>query len=229
VQTHRAQEKERLDAHSAMTEYTFAVKAGVDVHVHVQLDDTSTIARALISHGAGQISFQTLSPCNKDLPMTLYEGDEHLALVEHADLNFDGFEDLKVLQYVNDHLGKSLFCIYLWDDRIGQFREEPQLFGNPEPDPKNKRIFFHEEYFGGVYIDKTCIWRGSKLLLIAEKGLLSGSSKADCRFTSFCSRLLNGKMQRIEKPTVCGDGPIEEVSCPSTVPALGKQLPRAKR
>lgn len=147
--------------------------------------------------------------------MTLYEGDEQLALVGHADFNFDGFEDLKVLQYVNDHLGKSLFCVYLWDNRAGQFREERQLFGTSEPDPKNKTIVTHDEYFGGPYIDETYVWRGPKLLLIATKGLLSGSSKPDCGFTSFCSRLVNGKMRRIEKPTVCREGSIEEVSCPA--------------
>lgn len=229
MQTLLAQEKNRLDPHSAMTEYTFPVKSGMDVHVHVQLDDTTTITGALISHGTDRTPFQTLSPCNKDLPMTLYEGDEQLALVEHADLNFDGFEDLKVLQYVNDHLGKSAFCVYLWDNRSGHFREEPQLFGNPQPDPKNKTIFTHEDYFGGVYTDNTYVWNGAKLLLIATKGLVSGSSKTDCGFTSFCSKLVNGKMRGIDKPTACGDGSIEEVSCATTVPSPRKHPPKAKR
>ena len=229
LQTTLAQEKKRLAPKSAMTDYTFRVTAGMEVHVHVQLDDTSTITGASISRGTERAPFQTLSTCNKDLPMTLYEGDEQLALVRHADSNFDGFEDLEVLQYVNDHLGKSAFCVYLWDNGTSQFREEPQLFGNPQPDPKNKTIFTHDDYFGGVYTDNTYVWSGVKLLLIATKGLVSGSSIPDCGFTSFCSKLINGKMRGIDRPTACGDGPIEEVTCPASAPAARKPPPRAKQ
>ena len=32
--------------------------------------------------------------------MRLLEGDEKLGLVRHADFNFDGYEDLELLQYV---------------------------------------------------------------------------------------------------------------------------------
>jgi hypothetical protein len=124
--------------------------------------------------------------------MTLYEGDEHLALV-------------------------------------GQFREEPQLFGNPQPDPRNQTIFTHDDSFGGVYTDNTYIWSGVKLLLIATKGLVSGSSKPDCGFTSFCSKFINGKMKGIDKPTACGDGPIEEVTCPASAPTARRPPPGAKQ
>ena len=58
--------------------------------------------------------------------MQLLEGDQKLVLVRHADYNFDGYEDLELLQYVNDHLGKSLFCVYLWDDKAGLFRHDQQ-------------------------------------------------------------------------------------------------------
>ena len=123
------------------------------------------------------------------------------------------------MQYVNDHLGKSAFCVYLWDNARGRFREEPQLFGNPQPDPTSKTIFTHDDYFGGVHTENTYIWSGAKLQVIATKGLGSGSSKPECGFTSFCSKLIAGKMQGVDKPTACGDGPIEEVPCPTSLRA----------
>jgi hypothetical protein len=43
------------------------------------------------------------------------------------------------------------------------------------------------------------------------------------------SKLINGKMQGVDKPTACGDSPIEEVSCPASVTSPRKQRPRAKR
>jgi hypothetical protein len=146
--------------------------------------------------GTDRVPFQTLSPCNKELPLTLYEGDDRLRLVRHADFNFDGFEDLETLQYVNDHLAKSAFCVYLWDNGSGRFREEPQLLGNPHPDPKNKTIFTHDEYAGGLYTDSTYVWNGAKLRLIATRGLLLGSRKPECGFTSFCSQKWKDKARR---------------------------------
>lgn len=216
-----AQLKKRLDPKSAVTDYTFSIRPGMDVSVHVTLDATSTIIGTSISHSGEHVPFQEFLPCNKALPMQLYEGDEDLALVAHADLNFDGYEDLKVLQYFNDHLGKSLFCVYLWDDRTGRFREEPTLsgLGNFTADPKSKTISAHEDYFGGVYKDSTWAWRGPKLVLISESGLVSGSENPDCGFTFYCNRLVNGKMRElINKPTVCGNQSGEQLVCPESVP-----------
>lgn len=116
LQTTLAQEKKRLAPKSAMTDYTFRLAAGMEVHVHVQLDDTSTITGASISRGTERVPFQTVSTC-----------------------------------------------------------------------------------------------------------------KPDCGFTSFCSKLINGKWRGIDRPTACGDGPIEEVTCPASAPAARKPPPRAKQ
>jgi hypothetical protein len=209
-----------LDPKLAVTDYTFAVKTGTEVRVHVKLDATSKIIGTSISHNGEQVPFQEFSPCSQ-APMQLYEGDEDLELVAHADYNFDGFEDLKILQDFNPHLAKSLFCIYLWDDRAGRFREQPLLsqIGNPWPDPKNKTISAHEDYVGGSYRDSTYVWRGTKLVMISESGVVSGSENPDCGFTFYCSRLVNGRTrQLIDKPIACGNQPDERLECPESVP-----------
>jgi len=149
--------------------------------------------------------------------MQLLEGDEKLALVRHADFNFDGYEDLELLQYMNDHLGKSLFCVYLWDERTGRFRYEPQLFiADPVPHPETRTITSHSDYQGGPYTDSTYEWHGTKLVLLAGGGITYGSKDARCGFTSFYHRLVNGKMRTIvEKPTACSGNPVEAVDCPA--------------
>jgi hypothetical protein len=217
-----AQLKKPLDPNSALTQYSFSIRKDLEVNVRVKLDATSTINGLSISRGGEKVPFQELPPCNDSLRMQLYEGDEALELVAHADLNFDGFEDLKVLQYINDHLGKSLYCVYLWDNGTGRFREEPTLsqIGNFTPDPQAKIISAHEDYFGGVYKDSTWMWNGGKLVLIAESGLLSGSDKRDCGFTFYCNRRINGRMRSlVEKPYGCEIQPDVQLDCPaSSVP-----------
>lgn len=122
----------------------------------VEVDSTSTVTGVSVFHEGQRSPFQTLSSCNIDLPMQLLEGDEQLALVNHADFNFDGNEDLQLLQYVNDHLGKSLFCVYLWDDKTDHFRYEPQLFiADPIPHPETRTITSHNDYQGGPFTDST--------------------------------------------------------------------------
>lgn len=53
-----AQEKKRLDSHAAMTEYSFYVKAGREIRVHVQLDDTGTITETFISMAPTELRFK---------------------------------------------------------------------------------------------------------------------------------------------------------------------------
>ena len=214
-----AQLKKPLDPNSAQTNYSFRVRSGADAfYFHVAVDASSTLTGVSISHEGQRDPFQTLSSCSKDLPMQLLEGDEELALVRHADFNFDGYEDLELLQYVNDHLGKSLFCVYLWDERTGRFRYEPQLFiADPIPHPETRTVTSHSDYQGGPYTDSTYEWHSAKLALLAESGITYGSKDAQCGFTSFCQRLVNGKMRTIvEKPTACSGNPVETVDCPAS-------------
>ena len=89
-----AQSKKPLDPNSAQTDYSFRVRPGVDaLFFHVEVEASSTVTGVSVSHERQRNPFQTLSSCSKDLPMQLLEGDEKLALVRHADFNFDGYEE----------------------------------------------------------------------------------------------------------------------------------------
>src|ERR1700694_4822377 len=75
---------------------------------------------------------------------------------------------------------------------------------NPEPHPATKTITVHQDYFGGVYQDRTYRWNGAKIELVEENGNTNGSEDPDCGFTSYCSRLINGEMViTAEKPSGC--------------------------
>jgi hypothetical protein len=217
-----SQLKKPLDPTVAQRKYSFRIRPGAEaLSFRVEVDSTSTVIGVSVFHEGQRGPFQTLSSCNKDLPMQLLEGDEQLALVKHADFNFDGNEDLQLLQYVNDHLGKSLFCVYLWDDKTGLFRYEPQLFiADPIPHPETRTITSHSDYQGGPFTDSTYQWRGTKLVLLAESGTSYGSKDPQCVFTNFCRKLVNGKMRTIaEKPTACSGNPIDILDCPTSTSA----------
>ncbi len=49
-------------------------------------------------------------------------------LINHADLKFDGFEDLELLQNYIPHLDKKLYCIYLWENKAGPAIAIPKSF-----------------------------------------------------------------------------------------------------
>src|SRR6185436_18125770 len=84
------------------------------------------------------------------------------------------FEDVQLLQYYVPHLGKSLYCIYTWNERDGRFRYAPEIpETDPLPDPQSKTITVHEDWFGGVYSDSTYRWNGGKMELIEQHGTVS--------------------------------------------------------
>lgn len=53
--------------------------------------------------------FQTLPTCTAPPGDQLTEDEVGLELLKHADLNFDGFEDLELLVYYLPHLDKKLY------------------------------------------------------------------------------------------------------------------------
>lgn len=203
------QSKKKLDPKLARTRYSFSIHDGAPpLRFRVQVDDSSTITGVQVFQSSSATPFQTLPARDKNLPMQLFEGDEQLALVEHGDFNFDGYEDVELLQYVNDHLGKKVFCVYLWDPAAGRFHYEPQLFiADPVPHSDTKTITSHAEYFGGEHIDSTYRWEGAKLVLVSESGLIRGP-KVDCGFVEYSRGMINNKMQTLdEKYTDCDEKP----------------------
>lgn len=214
-----------LDSSKAKTNYSFPLKAGsVPFHFMVQLDGTSTITGVQVFRPGDSAPFQTLPACKAadGLTMELNEYDDERELLKHQDLNFDGFEDIQLLQYYVPHLGKSIYCIYTWNPREGSFRHAPEIPDmDPIAHPENKTITVHNDLFGGVFIDSTYRLSNGKSQLVVENGRVSGSSRADCGFTDYCSRLINGKMvTTVSRPSACEHDEPAAVVCPSIIPTL---------
>jgi hypothetical protein len=222
-----------LDPAKAKTRYSFAVRSGEDpLRFEVQVNSSSTITGVEVFRSGQSDPFQVLPACkrNDDLTMQLTEYDDERELLKHQDLNFDGYEDVELLQYYVPHLGKSLFCIYVWNAKGDRFTEAPEI---PDTDPvahaDTRTISVHEDFFGGVFTDSIYKWSGSKLGLILESGRLYGSDKPTCGFTDFCRQLINGKLvDTALRPSGCGDIPDRQLICPA-VTSKNQQLKRSQR
>jgi hypothetical protein len=230
----RAQQLKPLDSKSAKTEYSFAVRAGrPPLAIRAQIGENGKVGGALVFREGDPTAFQTLSSCQPDLVMELFQGDEDMVLVGHADFNFDGYEDLKLLQFYHPHLGKSIFCVYLWDEKAGRFRYEPQIPSpDPIPHPENKTITTHNEYFGGTHSDSVYVWIAGKVTEIATWGLSNEGDtlgRSKCPWTTYCDKRINGKMRTVTlKETGCDDTAPEEVTCTPQLRVVNAVKPRPK-
>ncbi|MEO8371911.1 MAG: hypothetical protein ABI806_22180 [Candidatus Solibacter sp.] len=123
------------------------------------------------------------------------------------------------MQYYHHHLGKSIFCVYLWDEKASKFRYEPQIpMPDPVPHAESKTITTHDERMGGTSADAVYVWSGNKIIEIAEWGLANDfgmvGANANCPWTAWCSKRINGKMRRVAmKSTGCNDTAQAPVQC----------------
>jgi len=215
----------------AKTDYSFPLKTGsAPFHFTIQLDSSSTVTGFLVFRPGELSAFQTVPACKvaDGLTMELNEYDEERELLVHQDLNFDGFEDVELLQYFVPHLATSIYCVYTWSAQEGRFRYAPEIPNtNPIANPANKTITMHQDYFGGVFIDRTYRLSNGKPQLVVENGRVSGSSRADCGFTDYCSRLVNRKMvTTVQIPSTCDHDEPAALVCPSIVPTLPSAQPK---
>ncbi len=216
-----------LDPNNARISYSFSLRAGMKpFRFQVQLDKNSTITGVAVFSQADSIPFETLPACeDKGLTMELNEYDKDRELLKHADLNFDGFDDVQLLQFYHPHLGKSIYCIYTWDERNARFRYAPEIPAiDPIAHPRNRTITVHEEWFGGVYTNSTYRWKAAKLELICESGRLTAMRNPRCGFTDFCSMLIHGKMViTAEKASGCDNKDDIPLICPAPKHAATKR------
>ena len=210
-----------LNPENARLNYFFSVRPGEKpFRFKVNLDKTLTVTGVSVFRDGDSSPFQTLSACNSDLKDQLTEYDESSEFLRHADLNFDGFEDLKLLIYYAPHLGKRVECIYLWDTKTGHFRYSPEVSDlvDPVAHPENKTISSWEDWMGGAYESSTYRWAGVKLELIEQYGLYGDwGSQTDkqCGFSFTCRRLVNGEMvTTLEKPVCTPDEMDKLADCP---------------
>ena len=216
----RCQQPRPLDSNTAKTEYSFAVRPGrAPLTIRVEIGTSGKIGDALVFHEGDPTPIQRLASCEPDLAMELYQGDDDKVLVEQADFNFDGYDDLRLLQFYHPHLGKSIFCVYLWDEKTSKFRYDPQI---PMPDPiphsESKTITTHNEYMGGTWSDSVYVWSEAKVIPIAEWGLANDAgmtgANVNCPWTAWCAKRINGKMRSVAmKSTGCNDTEPVPVKC----------------
>src|SRR5262249_51328657 len=117
---------------------------------------------------------------------------------------------------------KAIYCIYAWNPKGGAFRHASEIPDtDPVAHPENKTITVHEDFFGGVFIDRTYRLINGRAQLVVENARVSGSNCADCGFTDYCSWLINGKMvTTVLRPFGCEHDEPTAVVCPSIVPVL---------
>jgi len=210
---------------------SFPIKAGGPVfRFKVGLNKAGRVTGISVFHAEDSAPFQTLPRCALiDIPEPVSEEWEAYGtsqLLTHADLNFDGFEDLELLTYDIPHLDKKMYCIYLWDNKAGRFRYSnaiSELAVNPVPNSASKTILMHEDWQGGLWTESTYRWNGAKPELIEQNSLsgdgsLQGNQK--CGFIFTCSRLVDGTMIITLEKRICSPkDPLPDCPASGSPPA----------
>jgi hypothetical protein len=187
-------------------------KAGYISGISIFAADQSQPMQTLASCGVGDETYAEFQKQTDD------------PLLKHADLNFDGFEDIELLYDYVPHLDKQLYCIYLWDAKAGRFRysqDVTNIATNIEAHPDDRTITTHEDWMFGPWQDSTYRWRAGKLILVEQVSLLGSWSPSEgqkgCGFTYTCSRLIRGKMIDTLKKQICAPDEMDDLpACPAT-------------
>lgn len=226
-----AQERPKpLDSNDSRLNFSFTPHAGdKPLHLKVKLNRKGTITGVTVFREGEPYPLQTLHSCHDfpDQVDTNWRASEVSQLVVHADLDFDGFEDLELLQNYVPHLDKKLYCIFLWDSKAGQFaysKELTEIATNLEPHPESKTLGVREDWQGGPWQESTYRWNEGKLELIEQTSLLGDWSQQNdkvCGFTFSCSRLIRGKMAETLTKPICAP---EEMSDLPRCPAAGSSM-----
>jgi hypothetical protein len=231
VTTHN--ESKQLDPNDPRLTFSFPIQpGGKPFRFKVEIDNTGEVTGVSVFREDDSSPLQRLPACGSvglPNPVTDYWDVYGTSmLLKHADLNFDGFEDLELLQIYIPHLDKKIYCFFLWDNKAKLFRysnELAELSLNPEPHPKNKTLTTHEDWQGGPWQESTYRWNGGKLEMIEQDGLYGDWSlqqEGKCGFTFTCKRLVNGEMViTLEKPVCTSEEMNNLPECPaaSTPPA----------
>lgn len=215
-----------LDPNDPRLTFSFPIKkGGSPMQFKVNLDKSGAITGVSVLRSGQTEPFQTLPACENLLGQVDegWEDYELSKLVTHADFNFDGFEDLELLQYYDEHLDKKLYCIFLWDDKAGRFAyssELTEISTNLETHPENKTLTASEDWQGGAFQNSTYRWNSGKLELIEQDSLLGDwgltPDKGKCAFEFTCSRLINGKMTKTLGKNICTQEEMDNLpNCPA--------------
>ncbi|HME57422.1 MAG TPA: hypothetical protein VKF63_03730 [Terracidiphilus sp.] len=225
ITTHN--EPKPLDPNDPRLTFSFPIQpGGKSFRFKVEIDNTGEVTGVSVFREDDSSPFQKLPACGSvglPNPVTDYWDVYGTSmLLKHADLNFDGFEDLELLQYYIPHLGKKSYCIFLWDNKAKLFRysnELAELSLNPVPHPENKTLTTREDWQGGASQESTYRWNSGKLEMIEQDSLLgdwSQQTDKQCGFTFTCNRLVNGEMvTTLEKPVCTSEEMNNLPECPA--------------
>ena len=174
----RAQQDEPkpLKPNDPRLNFSFAVSPDAQpFRFHVDLDRKGTIEGVSAYRRGETTPFQTLSSCGSfpDQIDTQWGWGDFTVLIAHADFNFDGYQDLELMQNYIPHLDTKVYCIFLWDNHAHLFRYSKELSDqgvNLEPDPKSKTLHARQDWMGGRGEDRTYRWTGEHLELIEVQG-----------------------------------------------------------
>jgi hypothetical protein len=191
IRSSRYEQVETPRPSKAKREYSFPLQSGGrSFDFHVQVDKTSTVTAVSIFRDGESAPFQSLPVWDPILSEQLTEYDENLELLKHADLNFDGFEDIELLIYGQQATWiRSSIASVDGIARQGDFALNPDLTDmavNMEAYPESKALSSHEDWFGGPWQDSTNRWNDGKLELIEQRSLLgdwSLESEKECGFS----------------------------------------------
>jgi len=215
-----------LDPNDPRLTFTFPIQpGGKPGKFQVQVNKAGEIAGVLVFRVESDIApLQRFAGCSKNPDQWTTDTPDYdfPELLRHADLNFDGFEDIELVQNFSEHLGKGVYCIYLWDHRAGRYRYAPQVTDeigvNPEPHPDNRTITTHEDWMGGSLRDSAYQWKREKLELTEQSSLLgdwSVQKDGQCGFTFTCRSLVKGKLVNTLNKSICTTDDMENLpDCP---------------
>lgn len=212
-----------LDPNDPRLTFSFPIHTeGKPFRDKVELDKATGAIAGLSVFGEGDTRpLQTLTACtDAGLGEYVTETWDDFSLSEilmHEDLNFDGYQDLELVQNLNPRID----CIYLWDNQTGRFQFSKELSAislRLDAHPENQTLTTFS-YWGGPWEESTYRWNHGKLEQIASSSLLGDWSNATserCGFTFTCSSLVNGKMVTTLEKFVCTEEEKDNLpDCPA--------------
>jgi len=167
------------------TEYKFRLsEQGPDLVFRVALDKDSVPKSVSVFHAGESAPFQTMENCAYS-SVEVFPTDRYpdLDLLQTADFNFDGYQDLMMVGYANaPHLGNTFYCVWLWEPEAGKFKEVQTFAGisDPTPDPATKTIRSHRDYMGGPEVDEIYVWEKGELVMVETRQREYSSSVEGC-------------------------------------------------
>lgn len=218
-------------ANFASLTFSFAVRAGeAPLRFQLELDAKGYVTGIAVFDAGKSTPRQTLASCggtDETVDDLIHDTDD--PLLKHADLNFDGYEDIELMYMYVPHLGKRLDCMYMWDSKAERFVYSKMLTEigvNLQAHPEDHTLTTHEDWMFGPWQDSTYRWIEGKPVLVEQVSLLGSWGQTDnpCGFTYTCSRRIVGKIVDTLTRKICKPEEMDDLpDCPREAPVRRPQ------